>query len=105
MLRRDRKKGRSRTFQTEGQGSLSHDKMIIIPRLLVLFVLSNGKILVAQGVGWLAKEEKGYENAKEAWWWADRRYAKLGCFFIFYSGKVFLKGCGVCFVSEYMLYV
>ena len=65
ISRRKRKEGRNRTFQTESQRSLSHDK-IIMPILL----LSNGSlfliiiiililiILVAQGVGWLGKEEK-----------------------------------------------
>ena len=65
--RNNRKEGRSRTFQTEGQRSLSHNK-IIIP------ILSNDLFSLRRELGawhgW-GKEETGCENAKGGG--ADRR--------------------------------
>ena len=65
IFRRNKgKEGRSRTFQTESQRSLSHDKIIIIiPRLLSSNDLFSLRRELGGWHGW-GKEEKGCENAK-----------------------------------------
>ena len=57
LRRRNGKQGRNRTFQTEGQRSLSHDK-IIIQKLLSVLLLSNDLFSLRRelgGTGWLAR--------------------------------------------------
>ena len=91
IFRRNKgKEGRSRTFQTESQRSLSHDKIIIIiPRLLSSNDLFSLRRELGGWHGWGKEEKRLRERQGERRGRIDGRQKKLGCFFCFVLQRPF----------------